>query len=177
MVATQAADLPFESGDTVVHPYQGAGTIEKIVSLKRHGETKRFYSIDLIGRDAKLMTPVGVIDDVGLRPASTGEDDIRDLFMQEPEPLADNYRTRHANLRDRLGSGDPSEIARVLRDLAWRERVDSLTKIDMDLKRKAVKMLRGELAAYASTTLSTASRKLNKIIRSAMDHHLEARKN
>lgn len=164
----------FESGDPVVHPHQGAGTVEKIITIQRNGEPRLYYSIELVGGESKLMMPIEKAEELGLRKADFGMDDIQSTLENEPEELADNYRSRHSTVRARIGSGEPVELARVVRDMTWRGRQPDidLTKVDKDLLREAKKMLGTEVAARTDTTLNTAMRKINQTIRDAMDQHL-----
>lgn len=163
----------FASGDPVVHPHQGAGTINKIITLERNGETMRYYSIDLIEGDSTLMMPIQSAEELGLRKADFGMDSIQEMLENEPGELADSYRSRHATVRAMLGSGEPEDLARVVRDMSWRGSQPDidLTKVDNDLLRDAKRMLATEVAARTGTTLETASRKINKMVREAIKKH------
>lgn len=158
----------------MVHPHQGAGTVEKIITIQRNGEPEFYYSIELVGGESKLMMPIERAEELGLRKADFGMEEIQSTLENEPEQLADNYRSRHATARAQIGSGEPVELARVVRDMTWRgEQPDiDLTKVDKDLLREAKKMLGTEVAARTDTTLSTAMRKINQTISEAMEQHL-----
>lgn len=167
----QKVDSRFETGEAVVHPHQGAGTVKTIFTLERNGEPQYYYRIDLVNQDSTLMIPVKRADEIGLRRARGAKDAIKDVFNDVPGELADNYRTRHANLRKRLSGGGPRGLASVLRDLTWREHVDDLTKIDRDLKREAQDRLAAELAVSTSMTLETATETIIHMMENALDTH------
>lgn len=174
MASTEPIDQAgsrFETGEAVVHPHQGAGTVEMIFTLERDGEPQRYYRIDLVDQDSVLMIPIQRADEIGLRRARGTRDAIRDEFNDVPDELADNYRTRHANLRQRLSSGGPRSLARVLRDLTWREHVGDLTKIDRDLKREARDRLAAELAVSTAMTIEAATRAISSMMADAIEAH------
>lgn len=161
----------FNVGKSIVHPSHGAGRIEDVVRLTTNGGVEAYYSITLFDGKGTLFVPVEEVDSVGVRRAEYGEDKLRQVFMEEPVALDDNYRTRQARMREKIGSGEPLKVAEALRDLAWREHTDRLTKIDTDLKRGAQKMLIGELAAHSQTTLKAATQKLNNLLNRAIRKH------
>jgi len=170
-MAEAKANLQFEIGDPVVHPAQGAGTVHDVTTFERNGEPRQYYSIHLIDDSGMLMVPTDSADDIGLRRARYGVDQIHEQLFNNPELLADHYRTRHADLRRKLKSGDPIEVAQVVRDLAWREHVGELTKVDNDLFREGKEMLVGELAAKRGTQMNAASRRLNVMLSEAIARH------
>ncbi len=161
----------FEAGDAVVHPHQGAGTVEDIVTIPLGGEPREYYRIELISGNGTLMIPTDESENLGVRFARYSTDDLEKVLLQEPTELNDHYRSRQAKLRDRIGSGSPRKIAAALRDLAWREHEDDLTKVDRDLKREAKERLIEEIAAQGDIALSTAKRRLNKMLDSAIETH------
>ena len=173
-MAQAKASLPFAVGDPVVHPAQGAGTIHDVTTFERDGEPRLFYSIHLIDDSGVLMVPTDTAADIGLRRARYGVDQVHEQLFRDPEPLSDHYRTRHADLRRKLKSGDPVEVAQAVRDLAWREHVGALTKVDNDLFREGKEMLVGELAAKRGIKMTAASRRLEKMLREAVAQHAAA---
>lgn len=175
--ANQIAIEPrFVSGDPVVHPSQGAGTVERIITLNYTGQPLRYYSIELVDGDSTLMMPVEKAEELGLRRADFGLDDIQATLEKEPQELPDSYRSRHAKIRSMLGSGEPVDLARVVRDMTWRSRQPdtNLTKVDKDLLRDAKHMLATELAARLGTTVDTSARRINDTVGEVMDHHAES---
>jgi CarD family transcriptional regulator len=170
-MAEAKASLQFEVGDPVVHPAQGAGTVSNVTTFERDGEPHLYYSIHLIDDSGMLMVPADNADDIGLRRALYGVDQIHEQLFNDPEPLADHYRTRHAHLRRKLKSGDPIQVAQAVRDLAWREHVGELTKVDNDLFREGKEKLVGELAAKRGVQMDTAAHRLNKMLGEAISAH------
>lgn len=170
MAHTQAA-LPFKIGDPVVHPAQGAGTINDVTTFERGGEPREYYSIELIDDSGTLMVPTDSADAIGLRRARYGIDQIQEQLFNDPEALPDHYRTRHADIRRKLKSGNPMEVAEAVRDLAWREHVHQLTKVDNDLLKEGSEMLVGEIAAKRGIQLRTATRRLSRMIGEAIARH------
>lgn len=170
-MAQARASLQFAVGDPVVHPAQGAGTVREVTTFERDGEPRLYYSIQLIDDSGMLLVPADSADDLGLRPARYGADQIHEQLFNEPELLSDHYRSRHAAVRRRLKSGDPIQVAQAVRDLAWREHVGELTKVDNDLFREGKEMVIGELAAKRGTEMSAAGRRLEEMLQEAIAQH------
>ena len=170
------AEPRFGSGDPVVHPSQGAGTIERIVTLDYTGTPLRYYSIELVDSDSTLILPVEKAEELGLRHADFGLDDIEAALDDEPRELPDSYRSRQAQMRSLLNTGKPIDLARIVRDMAWRGRQPdtNLTKVDKDLLRDAKHMLATELAARLGTTVDAATRRIEETVGRVMDRHAQA---
>jgi RNA polymerase-interacting CarD/CdnL/TRCF family regulator len=163
----------FQEGDTVVHPDYGAGIVTEIRALKFLGnEEKRYYSIKLLGEPKTVvMVPVKNEAKVGLRPPVRPSrlSRIWRVLRSDPNKLPSNYKKRQQMLQERLHNASAVEVARVLRDLAWREeRKRGLTVRGKRLYRKGMKFLAGEVAGAQGTEYSAAKSQILDVLHASM---------
>lgn len=164
--------LEFKKGDAIVHPTHGAGRIVAIETWEVAGIERRYYSIELINDHGMLMIPVDQADEAGLRRAVSDPKTIYAVLKKEPHELDSDHRKRQARVSDQIRSGEAQEITEALRDLAWRERTDSLTERDQKLKSEAEDLIVGELALQPDLNRETAAQQLHEQVTDAMNAHI-----
>jgi CarD family transcriptional regulator len=163
--------LEFKEGDAIVHPTHGAGRVIAIEMWEVAGVERQYYSIELINDHGMLMIPVEQADEAGLRHAISDPGTIYAVLNEEPHELDSDHRKRQARVSDQIRSGEALEITEALRDLAWRERTDSLTERDQKLKSEAEDLIIGELALQPDLNRESAAEELHKHVTDAMDAH------
>lgn len=151
----------FDVGDTVVHPDYGAGIVTDIKELSFLGnEKKRYYSIELLSQPGTtVMVAVRNEKKVGLRsPISQSKlAQIWRILRAGPRTLPTDHSKRFVLLSERLHNGDIFEIAKVLRDLAWRkEEKQNLTMRGKRLYEESLELLSSEVAVAQGSDLDTA---------------------
>jgi len=163
----------FEPGDKVVHVRHGAGVVIETRTMTYEGKKREYFCIQMNDDRRTLMIPVENIDEEELRPAITDMSVIEEVFYNEPAELDDNYRTRQANIRQKLKTRSPRKLAQALRDLVWLERTHKLTNTDTRLRDNVIQRLSRELALHPSMTVATARQKLEAMVNSAITEHLD----
>lgn len=162
-----------KQGDRIVHIRHGAGIVQGIRSLTYDGSQRNYYCIRLLASHGDVMLPVDTLEEGEFRTEIVAEDFVREVMNITPEILANDYKVRQANIRRQLTSGTPGDIVQALRDLCWRERYRPLTSADSELKLKALRLVKEELALKLRIDIDEAARRLNDIITSAMLSHQE----
>lgn len=152
--------MPFQVGDTVVHPQYGAGVITEIQERHSLGPRKRYYSIELLGDvQTTVMVPVEKEESVGLRqpiPKSRLSRLWR-ILRAKPQPLPDEHKERYAVIEGKLQEGDFFQIAEAVRDLAWRrEEKNKLTRVGGRLYETGLGFIASELAGVQGSDVDTA---------------------
>lgn len=106
-------------GDRIVHPLHGAGLVEKIVRQKTGGVLRDYYAVNLPGNGMTMMIPVDAAERIGMRPVmSAGEADrVLALFSEKEQHITANWSLRYKENLNRIKSGNPDEVARVIRIL------------------------------------------------------------
>lgn len=141
--------MELEPGQTVVHPRHGTATVEAFEEREIDGEKRRYV---VLRREEDLLTvrvPIDQYEEVGLRTV-IGEDDVDDVLSvltEDPDRSDASWRKRHAKHEKRLKSGDPEELAVLLRELTARAEAKGIPPSDKLLRDKARERLIGELAA------------------------------
>jgi CarD family transcriptional regulator len=141
----------FEVGDTVVHPSYGAGKVINIRELHTLGrDGKQYYSIRLLSQpETTVMVPLDDEQKAGLRlPMNRARlERLWRILSDDPNELPSDYKKRYAMLKAKVETGDMLEIARVLRDLAWRrEERRKLTTRGKRLYETGMELLASEVA-------------------------------
>ena len=117
--------MTFKPGDAVMHPIRGAGVVEGIQERDWLGSRTPYYRIALVEpRGTVLWIPVSTAEEAGMRCAiSPSElDQVWRVLRDDPEPLPDDHRERYLSLEQHLSSGHILQIAKAVRDIAWRQK-------------------------------------------------------
>lgn len=126
--------LPFQIGDKAVYPAHGVAEITGIESHDVGGDKQTFYILRILDNGVKVMIPTGAN---GLREIMS-PDEVDEVFgvLREKQISVESttWNRRYREYKDKIDSGDPKQIAEVLRDLF-------LLKNDKDLSFGERKML------------------------------------
>lgn len=162
----------YTTGDQIIHPRYGAGTVvgEKAVTL--YGKTRQYHIVELVGNRGEVMIPLDAVEDMDIRPAIKNLDLIRSIFSEQPTELSDDYRARQAKIEKEIKTRDPQALAEALRDLAWREHIDKLTTVELKMKSKLMKMLSREMAVIRpNMNVEKATNTLTQMLYDMLEIH------
>jgi CarD family transcriptional regulator len=114
-------DLSFKKGEKVVYPAHGVAVIEDIQIRVISGTERRFYMLKILGSEkTTIMIPTENVDAVGLRRV-IGKDMVdkiyRILRQRKVEADSQTWNRRYREYTEKIKTGSPLEIAKVLRDL------------------------------------------------------------
>jgi len=126
--------LAFQIGDKAVYPAHGVAEVTGIESHEVGGAKHTFYILRILDNGVKVMIPTSTN---GLREImSQKEVDAVFGVLREKEISVESttWNRRYREYKDKIDSGDPKQIAEVLRDLY-------LLKNDKDLSFGERKML------------------------------------
>ena len=135
-------------GDRIVHPMHGAGIIEDIVSRRINAAVREYYVFRVPTGSVEVLIPVEGCDSLGVRPVidrPEAEALLADFAALDVEPSA-NWNRRYRDNMDRLRSGKPTEVARVVRCLMLREYNHTLSSVERRMLISAKQILLSELA-------------------------------
>ena len=114
----QGRTVSYSTGDTVVHPRHGVGTV-KGTSKRGSGKSATTYLevyFDL--KELTIMVPLDSMDEIGIRPPSTPEQAKAILkVLTEDVDVPEVWAERNAETVSRVKSTDITEASRVVRDL------------------------------------------------------------
>jgi CarD family transcriptional regulator, regulator of rRNA transcription len=137
----------FRKGDTVVHPEHGAAVIEELRDREFLGEKRKYLVLRVAYGDLTLMVPVDSTEEVGLRQVVSKNEvkKVLKVLTEDESSMAANWSRRFKNNMEKLHSGDPYQVAEVLRNLAIREREKGLSAGEKRMIQKARQILISEL--------------------------------
>ena len=140
--------MTFKIGDRIVYPMHGAGYVEDIEQQTVGGVLREYYCIRVLGNNIRLKLPVENGGSIRLRSVISKEQakgilkhfETLDVDMSQP------WGKRYKENVDRLKTGDPMEIAEVVKTLMLREKTVGLSIGDRQLLINAKNVFAGELS-------------------------------
>src|ERR1700683_5372718 len=119
--AITAMSLPFKKGEKVVYPAHGVAVIEDIQMRVISGTELRFYMLRFLGTEKMtIMIPTENVESVGLRRV-IGKDMVEKIYrilrQRKVEVDTQTWNRRYREYTEKIKTGSPLEIAKVLRDL------------------------------------------------------------
>lgn len=127
----------FQIGDKAVYPAHGVGEVTGIECRDVGGEQQNFYVLRILDNGMKVMIPTTAAGNNGLREIMD-DSEVEAVFgvLKEKEISVETttWNRRYREYMEKIKSGEPKQIAEVLRDLY-------LLKNDKDLSFGERKML------------------------------------
>ena len=148
----------FTVGDKVVYPMHGAGLVEKIEDRQILGETRAYYIIRIKSGNMQVMVPVRGAEDIGLRYVVDPKefDEIYKVLGSESTPMDENWNRRNRDNMEKLKTGDPEQVAEVIRNLVRVDRVKKLSTGEKKLLNTAKQILCSEMTMVLNVNDSAA---------------------
>jgi CarD family transcriptional regulator len=161
----------FQVGDTVVCPHHGAGRILEIVEQDFQGTTCRYYSIQILHNEMNIKLPVEGTDKAGIRPVipEVMVAEVVGVLRDDPTLMPVNWNRRVKHNREKIGTGDPLELADVVRNLALRDAEKGLSTGEKQMFGKVKRMLASELMYAKSIPLADAMSFLDGVLAEICD--------
>lgn len=156
----------YRKGDTVVHREHGAAVITEISERAFSGETKKYLVLRLAYGDLTLMVPVDKTEDVGLRQVVSKQEvkKILDVLREDESKMASNWSRRFKNNMEKLHSGDPYQVAEVVKNLSIRERQKGLSAGEKRMLAQARRILVSELVFSLGCEEDEAEGQIDRVL-------------
>jgi CarD family transcriptional regulator len=158
--------LLFRKGDTVVHPEHGAAVIQELREKEFLGEKRTYLVLRVAYGDLTLLIPVDSTEQVGLRQVVSKNEvkKVLKVLTEDESSMAANWSRRFKNNMEKLHSGDPYQVAEVLRNLAIREREKGLSAGEKRMILKARQILISELSYATAKTEDEAEIMIDEVL-------------
>jgi CarD family transcriptional regulator len=162
--------MQFAVGDKVVHPHHGPGQITGIEHKEFMHGMEYYYVIDIPTQGLTLHIPKHRMQEIGVRPAmlQTQFRHVLEILRSKPDQLPPEYKERQEQILEKLKTGQPSELAEAVRDLAWYQKMSHLTKRDTDYMDRGRKLLAAEMALVADTEIADANETIESALTDAL---------
>ena len=156
----------YKVNDFIVYPTHGTGKIVKIENEVFDGEKINFYVINFEQDRLLLRVPKAKAKELGLRKTSS-KDRIKAAIttLRSPRKSSSLMWSRRAEeYQVKINSGDPVQLAEVLRDLYKGAKEQEQSYSERQIYKSAMERLDREYAAIESTDEDSATKKLEKVL-------------
>lgn len=153
----------FQPGDKIAHPMHGAGLVDSIVTKKVNGVKRDYYILKLPVGGMVVMIPTATSEAIGVRAVIDAKQADRVLAAIPSLELDDTpgWNQRYRENMVRIKSGDPLEVAQVVKSLTHRDSVRGLSTGERKMLHTARQILISELVISQSTTYEEMERRVN----------------
>ncbi|HNC96724.1 MAG TPA: CarD family transcriptional regulator [Myxococcota bacterium] len=113
--------MNFNVGDKAVYPAHGVGIIRDVVTEELSGEKATFYVLKILDNGMTIRVPVHNAQQIGMRTIINREqiDKVYEILKNRDVPTDNQtWNRRYRDYMSKIKTGDPIEVAKVLRDLA-----------------------------------------------------------
>ena len=141
--------MEFKVGDKAVYPAHGVGVITKVVDLEFDGVSDTFYEMKILDNGMTIQVPIQKAIANGMRDVIAVDhiERVYDILRDRETPLdSQTWNRRYREYMQRIQTGDPLEIARVLRDLALMKKDKNLSFGERKMYDQARSLLVQEIA-------------------------------
>ena len=155
--------LLYSVGDKIVHPMHGAGVIENIVSQKVEGALFHYYVMKMPVTAMLVMIPTHTANEIGVR-AIVDSDTAEELIGSLPDleiSTIPNWNRRYRENMLKIKSGDPMEVARVVKGLSMRDRQRGLSTGERKLLHSARQIMISEIVLAQSCSYADVENRIN----------------
>ena len=137
----------FNVGDIVAHPMHGAGRIDSIVKKRIDGVENEYYVLKMPTGEMSIMVPVLNSAVIGLREIVSAEYAIGllEAFPGLDVCMQQNWNKRYRENVEKIKSGDPMEVAAVVKGLMSRDAQRGLSTGERRMLHSAKQILISEL--------------------------------
>ncbi|MBV8913955.1 MAG: CarD family transcriptional regulator [Acetobacteraceae bacterium] len=163
-----AAKETFVEGDYVVYPTHGVGKVDRIATEEIAGHKLELIHITFEENRMTLRVPVAKARTAGLRKLATRKafDEALALLKGRARIKRTMWSRRAQEYEQKINSGDPMQIAEVVRDLHRNAGQPDQSFSERQIYEAAMDRLAAELAALDKTDKATAANKLGDYLKS-----------
>jgi CarD family transcriptional regulator len=159
--------VDFKTGDHVVYPTHGVGTVQGIETMSAAGYSLQVIVVTFDENRMTLRVPVGKAASSGLRKLATdgAMKDALDTLKGKARIKRTMWSRRAQEYEAKINSGDPVAIAEVVRDLHRNAGQPDQSFSERQIYEQAMDRLAAELAAIDQTDKQTATEKLLRYLK------------
>ncbi len=158
----------FKIGDRAFYPAQGVGVVESIEAREFCGQKHDFYILRIIDNDMTIMVPVNNARQVGLRTLISKDkiDSIYNVLGEKQTRAASmaSWSRRQREYNDKIKTGDPVDVAEVLRELYLIKEAKELSYGEKKVLELARRLLIKELAIAEGIGEETVTQRVEKMV-------------
>ncbi len=141
--------MQFKIGERAVYPAHGVGIIKEVETQTFEGEEYQFYVLKILDNGMTIRVPIQNADAIGMRNVISVEhvEKVYEVLRDRKTPTDNQtWNRRYREYMQRIKTGDPLEIGKVLRDLALMKQEKSLSFGERKMFDQAMTLLKQELS-------------------------------
>ena len=157
---------PFSVGDKVVYPHHGAATIVGKEKLEFKDEKQDFYVLEIATDQLIVRVPAASTVERGVRPVIS-KSKARQVFQtlrSEPQEAGSNWSRWYKVLTEKINSGDIFQVAEVIRDLDYAQKIKGISPALKRMLAKARLIIISELQFSLDVSEEEATKRLERAL-------------
>ncbi|MFN8102880.1 MAG: CarD family transcriptional regulator [Acidimicrobiia bacterium] len=156
--------IGLKKNDRVVYPPHGPVTVVGIKSEEVFGEKRQYLIMQAEDSDLTLKAPLDRLDEIGVRPPmpKTVAKEVLKILSEPATAQSAQWSRRFKAHNEKLHSGDPIQIAELIRNLELADAKKPVSAGEKRLLKAARHSLEGELAITWASDRETASVRIDK---------------
>jgi CarD family transcriptional regulator len=161
--------MEFEIGDKAVVPALGVGIIKEIEELDLGDEVYQCYVIKILDNGLTYKVPVNNTESNGIRKVIAAEtvEEVYDILRDRETPAdKQTWNRRYREYMNKIKTGDPLEVAAVLRDLALLKLEKSLSFGERKMYDQAHTLIVQEVSVSRDVDEKTITKEIAEIFTS-----------
>ncbi|WP_169566008.1 CarD family transcriptional regulator [Sneathiella limimaris] len=162
-------ELEFSPQEHVVYPTHGVGQVVSIEEQEISGMSLKLYVVDFMHEKMTLRVPIAKAKSVGMRALSSPKKmkTALDTLKGKARIKRTMWSRRAQEYEAKINSGDPIQIAEVVRDLHRNEDQPDQSYSERQIYEAALERLSRELAVVEKIEDDAATEKLQKVLKAA----------
>ncbi len=134
-------------GTYLVHPVHGPTVLVDVTQREIGGEVREYAVLEHVEQDLVLQLPMATLDEHELRPAmkKTEAKDVLAVLEEPASGLSLTWRRMRVRNQAKMTSGEPSQLAEVIRDLRGKRDEKGISPSERTMLRSARARLEQEL--------------------------------
>ncbi len=141
--------MAFKVGEKAVYPAHGVGVIKEIQTLEMEGQTYELYVLKILDNGMTIKVPVSNADAIGMREVipKIAVKKVYEVLQDRSKPAdKQTWNRRYREYMQKIKTGDPLEVAAVLRDLALLKQGKTLSFGERKMYDQAIALIVQEVA-------------------------------
>jgi CarD family transcriptional regulator len=154
-------------GNWIVHKRYGIGQIQGVEEKNISGEPADYYRVET--HNSIVWLPVEDLNKDAFRALASPEEfeEAVDILQRPPRQMASNFNTRKKRIREVMGKNSLRAIARLVRDLWYRQTGRTLSNTEHRALRRFMKRLTAEWSVCRDIEAEEAREHVYDILRSS----------
>jgi CarD family transcriptional regulator len=161
--------MEFEIGEKAVYPAHGVGIITKIEEVSFDDFRQTFYVLEIAESSMVIRVPVDNVETIGMRRV-IGSEHVEKVYEilkdRDVPPDTQTWNRRYREYMNRIKTGDPLEVAKVLRDLAMLRKDKALSFGERKMYDQANSLLTQEISVARGLPEEQVQKELDEIFSS-----------